>query len=241
MNETVGYQRCYRIVCTIVIAVTGIAAAAIASADGGDEYLAAHCADCHALSAAEVDGLPFTERAQRKGPQLHYAGNKFRKDWLRAWLGAPTRIRPGGSFPPVHTVVTDEGDVIDAATLAEHPAVPDESIDAVVASLMSRELEDPPTLAEAYEPKSGSLMLGKMNFNKFKGCGACHRDEPDHGGLSGPELYTAWQRLQPEFFVSYTADPVAWDPHSMMPNRHLKESDIHKLADYLKLVAEQEQ
>jgi len=241
MSETARYQRYYRLLCTIVITLTGIATAAIAAADGGDEYLAAQCADCHALSAAEVDGLPFTERAQRKGPQLHYAGNKFREDWLRAWLVAPTRIRPGGSFPPAHTVVTDEGDFIDEATLADHPSVPDESVDAVVAGLMGRKLQDPPMLAETYEPKNGSLMLGKMNFNKFKGCGACHRDAPDSGGLSGPELYTAWFRLQPGFLVSYTADPVAWDPHSMMPNRHLKESDIHKLADYLKLVAEQEQ
>jgi mono/diheme cytochrome c family protein len=241
MNKTRRCLHDYRIACATLIALTGITVGAAAGAADGEQYLQAHCAGCHTLGAPNVAQLAATERAERKAPQLHYAGNKFRKDWLRAWLVAPTRIRPGGSFPPDHTVVTDEGDVIDTATLADHPAVPADSVDAVIASLMSRRLQDPPTLAEPYVPKAGTLMLGRMDFNKFKGCGACHRDATDSGGLSGPELYTAWQRLQADFIVSYTADPIAWDPHSMMPNRHLKESDIHKLADYLKLVAEQQQ
>lgn len=239
MIEMARYVRFHRLCCAITIAATALVAAAAAA--GGEEYLAAQCATCHALTPADVGALPFTERALRKGPPLHYAGNKFREDWLRAWLVAPTRIRPGGSFPPDHTVVTDEGDVIDTTTLPDHPSVGEAHVDAVVASLMSRQLESPPPLSTPYEPKTGSLMLGKMNFNKFKGCGACHRDATDSGGLSGPELYTAWHRLQAAFIVSYTADPTAWDPHSMMPNRHLQEPDIHKIADYLKLVAEQTQ
>jgi len=241
MHKTTRCLHDYRIACRTVIALAAITVGAAAAAADGEQYLQTHCADCHTLSAADVAQLAATERAQRKGPQLHYAGDKFRKDWLRAWLVAPTRIRPGGSFPPDHTIVTDEGDVIDETTLPDHPSVPADSVDAIVTSLMNRRMPDAPTLAEPYVPKPGTLMLGRMDFNKFKGCGACHRDAPDSGGLSGPELYTAWQRLQPEFIVSYTADPVAWDRHSMMPNRHLKESDIHKLADYLKLVAEQEQ
>ncbi|MDZ7781535.1 MAG: hypothetical protein U5K56_00800 [Halioglobus sp.] len=37
--------------------------------------------------------------------------------------------------------------------------------------------------------------LAQMNFAKFNNCIACHQDEPGYGGASGPELYTAWERL----------------------------------------------
>lgn len=230
-----------RLLQALSLATIAAAVSATAPVANANEYVQTHCADCHTLSQPDYAALGFAERANRKGPHLHYAGDKYRKDWLRAWLEAPTRIRPGGSFPPDHTVVTDEGDVIDESTLPDHPAVPEEQLDDVVATLMSLHLDDAPTLEQPYEPKKISLMLGKMDFNKFKGCAACHRDDAENGGLSGPELYTAWQRLQPEFIVTYTASPTAWDPHSMMPNRHLKESDIHKLANYLKTVAEEAQ
>lgn len=241
MIRTVNFSHHRRMVLPLSLAIIAAAVSATALAADANEYVQEHCADCHTLSQPDYAKLGFTERADRKGPHLHYAGDKYRKDWLRAWLAAPTRIRPGGSFPPDHTVVTDEGDVIDEATLPDHPAVPQEQLDDVVATLMNLHLEDPPTLAKPYEPKKISLMLGKMDFNKFKGCAACHRDDVGNGGVSGPELYTAWHRLQPEFIISYTANPTSWDPHSMMPNKHLKESDIHKLANYLKLVAEEEQ
>lgn len=202
------------------------------------QYIQNNCVSCHAISKPDFDKSDITERINRKGPPLYFAGDKFNKAWLESWLEAPYRIRPGGSFPPSHTVVTDEGDVIDEKTLAKHPAVDKPLVKSVVEYLMSLHSKDKPILESRYQPKVVSAALGKMNFNKFKGCAACHRDDENSGGLSGPELYTAWQRLQPEFIVSYIKNPVVWDPHSMMPNRHLQETDIHKLVDYLKLIGE---
>ncbi len=131
---------------TILAAVSATAFAADAN-----EYVQAHCADCHTLSQPDYAAPGFAERANRKGPNLHYAGDKYRKDWLRAWLVSPTRIRPGGSFPPDHTVVTDEGDVIDETTLPDHPAVPQEQLDDIVATLMSLHLDDAPKLEKPYD------------------------------------------------------------------------------------------
>jgi len=203
-----------------------------------EQYVQEKCASCHALSEADIDTDDITERMHRKAPPLYYAGDKFRKEWLQSWLEAPARIRPGGGFPPDHTVVTDDGDVIDQTTLSDHPSVPTSMASDVAALLMTLHLKARPTLQSVYQPQPASLMLGKMNFDKFKGCSACHRDAKDVGGLSGPELYTAWNRLQPEFIVSYIGNPVAWDAHSMMPNKHLREADIHKLVDYVKLIGE---
>ena len=222
----------------ILLGLLALLANHVAMASGAEEYVQDNCAGCHAVSKPDFDAMDITERARRKGPHLYYAGDKFRKEWLQTWLVAPDHIRPGGSFPPDHTVVTDEGDVIDEDTLAVHPSVPEAMAAGVAEWLMGLHMEDAPLLDAEYTPKKVSPMLGKMNFNKFKGCAACHRDEDDTGGLSGPELYTAWNRMQPEFIVSYIKNPAAWDPHSMMPNRHLNEPEIHKLVDYLKLIGE---
>jgi cytochrome c1 len=82
--------------------------------------------------------------------------------------------------------------------------------------------------------------MGQMNFSKFKGCDACHRDAPDRGGLSGPELFTAWNRLQPAFIAAFIANPTAWDPHALMPNAHIKDTEVAKLANYLKALQEEQ-
>lgn len=204
------------------------------SADEVKGYVENTCAACHAMTKPNYEELGISERLDRKGPHLYYAGDKFNKEWLVSWLESPERIRPAGDFPPNHTIVTDEGDMVDESTLHEHIAVPKEMVEPVADYLMSLHLENAPQMAEEYTPKKVSPVMGRMNFYKFKGCATCHRDEPDSGGLSGPELYTAWSRLNPNFFITYVVDPVAWDPNTMMPNRHLKEGDVHQLVDYLK-------
>lgn len=75
--------------------------------------------------------------------------------------------------------------------------------------------------------------MGKMVFDKFLGCIACHRISPNYGGLSGPELYTAGERLQPAFMASYIRSPQAWDPKIWMPNKHVNDARIQQLVHYL--------
>lgn len=221
-----------------VFVIFCVSAMHTAMAEEVKTYVSSACAGCHVLTEDGMTKTDVSERMYRKGPPLYYAGDKFRQDWLERWLADPVRIRPGGAFPPDHTVVTDDGDVIDSKTLTAHIALPEDKAEAVAAYLMGLRAAHKPALEESYSPQKVSRMLGSMNFNKFKGCSSCHRDEEDTGGQSGPELYTAWTRMQPEFIVSYTRDPAAWDPHTMMPDRHLKEKEIHKLVDYLKLIGE---
>ncbi|HEX6997463.1 MAG TPA: c-type cytochrome [Gammaproteobacteria bacterium] len=202
------------------------------------ELVETQCAGCHALTRPDYDALGIGERAERKGPPLYYAGNKFREEWLVQWLQTPERIRPGGVFAPAHAVSTPEGDVIDAASLPEHPALSAADAESAAKHLMTLRPLDELLAAQTYEPGTIALRMGQMNFSKFKGCDSCHRDAPDHGGVSGPELYTAWERLQPEFIAAYIADPVAFDPHTMMPKAGLPPEEVKKLADYLKVLSE---
>ena len=112
--------------------------------------------------------------------------------------------------------------------------------EAAAAYLMTLKPHDKLIEAENYEPKGIAARMGQMNFGKFKGCDGCHQDAPGRGGVSGPGLHSAWQRLQPAFISAYIANPTAWDPHSMMPGAELNADAVHKLADYLKVIGEKQ-
>ena len=86
-----------------------IACAALAAFPARAQPAAAlknECASCHAL---EKPAAPSVQRLwDRKGPDLWYAGDKFNRDWLAAWLQHPTTIRPGGVFWRAHAAPGDE-------------------------------------------------------------------------------------------------------------------------------------
>lgn len=127
---------------------------------------------------------------------------------------------------------------MDAASLTAHPALDAAAATEVASHLMTLRPNDALTAQEDYTPGKVSKRMGAMDFVKFKGCAACHKDTPKLGGLSGPELHTAWQRLQPEYITSYIRDPAAWEPRSLMPNLQLESGPIHKLANYLRAIGE---
>lgn len=201
------------------------------SAEDGDSILAQRCAGCHNLKGPAPQTLK--ELWARKGPDLFYAGNKYRNEWLVAWLQKPQRIRPAGEFYRDHIKPGPKHDVIDPATLTEHVALNADEAGAVAAALMKLTPDTALIDAEKLEPGTISRTMGEMVFDKFLGCLACHQIEPDYGGLSGPELYTAGRRLQPRFIASYIRSPQAWDPKIWMPNKHVTDANIVKLVRYL--------
>lgn len=198
----------------------------------------ARCGGCHALKKPDYDALGITERIERKAPPLFYAGNKFRRDWLVNWLQEPMRIRPAGYYPPANTVAGPDGDEVQEGNLSPHLKLPADQAEAAADYLMSLGPYDDRLDAVSYEPGSISMRMGQLNFGKFNGCDACHKDAPDWGGFSGPELYTAWTRLQPKFIASFISDPVAWDPHTLMPKNELNDGVVGRLSNYLKVISE---
>ena len=198
--------------------------------------------DCVACHAIEDTSESLEERMARLAPPLHYAGNKFQQDWLVAWLQDPQRIRPAGDYPAAHTLTEGGEDTIDESTLIEHPVLDAEQATVVSDWLMTLQSRSALVAVEAeddYEPSNVNPRLGEMDFVKFKGCGGCHKDVPDYGGFSGPELYTAAQRLQSEYMISYIRNPEAWETYSLMPNKGLLTAPIHKLVDYLHILGEE--
>lgn len=206
------------------------------AADGAD-ILQKQCVSCHNLKGP----APQTLQAlwSRKGPDLFYAGNKYRKEWLVAWLQKPQRIRPAGEFYEDHIKPGPKGDGVDASTLSDHAALSGGDAEAVAAELMKLRPHDDLIAREKIGDGTVSRQMGEMAFDKFLGCLACHRIEPDYGGLSGPEMYTAGRRLQPEFIASYIRSPQAWDPKIWMPDKHVTDANIQKLVHYLQLLSKE--
>lgn len=212
--------------------------AGVAVADEGMDLLNSYCSDCHNLTGP----APTTIQGvwERKGPDLFYAGNKYRQEWLESWLQNPTRIRPAGMFYADNMIDGEDGiDAIDESKLVDH--MPLREQDAVVAAKALMTLRAGDDLVNPGEYKEGtiSMSMGEMMFDKFRGCLACHQIESQYGGRSGPEVYTAAKRLQPDWMISYMRNPQAWDPRSFMPNRHLTDADLQKLVHYMRVLAEE--
>jgi len=209
----------------------------VASAADGMTILQKDCVTCHNLKGP----APQTLQAlwDRKGPDLFYAGNKYRREWLVEWLQKPKRIRPAEEFYEKHIKPGVKRDEVDATTLESHVALSKDDAVAVATELMKLKPHDDLIAKEKITPGMISKQMGEMVFDKFQGCMACHLIEPDYGGLSGPEVYTAGIRLQPEYIASYIRSPQAWDPLIWMPNKHVSDGNIQKLVDYLELLSKE--
>jgi mono/diheme cytochrome c family protein len=203
-------------------------------ADGG---LGKECAACHNLEGPAAQTLQ--EAFAKKGPDLFYAGNKYRQEWLVSWLQNPERIRPAGIYYGDHIKAGAKSDEIDTATLKDHVAL--SKADAVAAAHELMELKPKSDLIAREKIESGTIskQMGEMAFDKFLGCMACHLIEPEFGGLSGPELYTAFKRLQPEYIASFIRSPQSWEPRSWMPNKHLSDGNIQKIVNYLEVLSKE--
>jgi cytochrome c2 len=205
----------------------GLGAGAAQAAD----ILTQQCVACHAIS--KPDKASLERMLERKGPDLYYAGNKFNKAWLVSWLQNPTTLRPGGVMY-THAVKGGSGgavDTIDAAKVPAHPKLSAADAQAAADLLMNLKVDGLVT-AGAWKGETGGSMAS-MLFSKLRGCTSCHAAKPGGPPNSGPELYSAGTRLQPDYVLAYMKDPQRFDPHVWMPSLGLTDADLQKLTGYL--------
>ncbi|NOR68910.1 MAG: c-type cytochrome [Methylomarinum sp.] len=201
------------------------------------DILDKQCISCHAITQQTPQTLK--ELWERKGPDLSSAGIKYKAEWLKVWLQNPSRIRPAGMFYGNHIKLGKKLDEVDQASLVRHPQLSSEEASQISEELMTFKQNQALVTAGDYKPGTISMTLGDMMFDKFKGCLACHQIEPGYGGISGSEMYTAGNRLQEDYLISFMRNPQAWDPKTIMPNKHLKEIDLQKLVHYLRALAKE--
>jgi len=204
----------------------------------GMTLLKHRCASCHNLTGPAPRTL--AELRSRKGPDMFYAGDKYRRKWLESWLQHPVRIRPAGMFYRQHIKQGEKRDIVDSSTLKPHVALNKTDAEAVALSLAKLKVNS--TLANREKPDTVKQpeRQGEMLFKNRYGCISCHQIKPAYGGLSGPELYTAGTRLQPGFMRSYIKSPQAWDPKIWMPDQHVLPVNIQKLVSYLRMLSKRD-
>lgn len=202
-----------------------------ANAIDGKVLLNQQCVSCHNVTGPAAQTVD--ELWKRLGPDLFQAGSKYNAAWMESWLVKPTRIRPAGYHAVLNIKPGEKRDIVNEASLKQHAALGIEEAKAVTQYLMTLKAPDELIQNGAYKPGKISLNFGEMVFDKFNGCMACHQIEPGYGGLSGPEVYTAAKRLQPDYLVSFISNPQAWNPKSPMPNKHTSPPNVQKLVHYL--------
>ncbi|MCA9457268.1 MAG: cytochrome C [Pseudomonadales bacterium] len=198
------------------------------------------CGSCHALERPDYEAQGREERFSRKAPPLYFAGNKYRQEWLAAFLQAPYPLYPSGYFPESKLQDTADGDIPNENDLVTHLQLSESDASEVTDYLMNLQPYTEMLSQDNYSEGKVSLRMGTLDFRKFKGCDACHQDSEDNGGFSGPILYDAWSRLQPHYISAFLKNPLQWDPNTIMPVPQMNEQAVHKLVDYLKAIGEAE-
>ncbi len=174
---------------------------------GGDKE---QCSVCHVQQG----------RPRQIAPDLGHEGSKFNRDWLFQFLKNPTKIRPVGYMPLTKARMpnfnlTDE----DAGALTEYLMTLKEDRFSVVSNLDQGEK---------------AVSEGAALFSDIYGCDGCHKTElKGEGGIVGPNLSIAKNRLKPEWIYAWLKNPQAIRPDSPMPNFGLPEADIRYLMAYI--------
>jgi mono/diheme cytochrome c family protein len=210
--------------------VTAMAAMGDAVAADGAAIVYERCASCHAL---DLDADTY-KMLLRDGPPLVNAGAKFRRDWLVAWLQAPTRIRPAGYLPFRFTIAEASGDRIDGSRLPKHSILTSDDAEAVAEWFWSRARRS----AKASINAGLEEVSGQLSFEKVLGCGGCHRRTSD-GGLSGPELGSAAMRLSENWLSEFLTKSSEWSP-TYMPKMTMRPAQVVAVVGFIQSAAPRE-
>lgn len=223
-----------RVLAVMVLTVCVHGGTSFAGEQQGWKTFETRCAECHAVEAPDPDKRDLARIWDRKGPDLYHAGDKFKPEWLRNWLQKPSRIRPGGVLYSRNVTRQSDGDTLNTDALPSHPAVTAEEAEDLVTALMTLHAPEGYIKSGVFDKnKKSNARMGRMFFTKLRGCAACHTDKPGHGGLSGPTLHNAGERLQADYVYSYTKNPQRFDPMVWMPALELSDKDMQRLTAYV--------
>ncbi len=173
------------------------------AATGKKAFDSKKCGGCH-YTTGPAREKTIADQLKKKGPELWYAGSKFQKEWLGAWLQDPKPIRP-----LAYNSLTKKNP-------GNHPKLAAGDAAGVTDYLMSLTSKD----VAAGVIKAKKNLKGKLVFTKKMPCSGCHQYEMRKkvkGGLSGPSLVGAGKRLNPDWIYAYLKAPKAFKPVKMMP------------------------
>jgi mono/diheme cytochrome c family protein len=202
-----------------------LAAGASAKADpaaGAKVFEAQKCVECHYTDGPAKEKA-IADQLAKKGPELWYAGSKFQQAWLESWLQNPEPIRI-----MAYNSITEKNP-------GDHPKLSGGDATSVTEFLMSLASKD----VEAGVIKPKKNLKGKLVFTKKMPCTGCHqypgRKDQILGGLSGPTLVGAGNRLNPDWIYAYLKTPNIFKPVKAMPTFAgiLSDKDMRNVATFV--------
>lgn len=204
----------------LLLVTTGSASADPAA--GAKQFEADKCTECHYTDGPARE-KSIDDQLAKKGPELWYAGSKFQRPWLEAWLQDPKPIRP-----MAYNSLTE-------ANPADHPKLAGGAAASVADFLMSK--VSGTVKAGFIKPKKN--LKGRLIFIKKMPCTGCHqsagRRKKISGGRTGPSLVGAAKRLNPDWVYDYLKDPTTYKPFKAMPTFAglLSEKQMKNVATYV--------
>lgn len=192
-----------------------------AGGEGEKVFQSKKCGDCHAISGPNKIAS-IADWSNRKGPDLWFAGSKFKKEWLDNWLESPEPIR-GVKW-----------NSLDAANPDKHPGLSKQEAGEVAGYLM--DLKDNDVKANTANKKVKKVKAKKL-FEEKQACYTCHKVKVKRktlGGVSAPTFVGAKNRLNPDWIAAFLKNPGRYEPKGRMPNfSYLADEDIATLAGYI--------
>lgn len=191
------------------------------SANGKNLFDKKGCDNCHYTQGpARETGI--ADQLRKKGPELWYAGSKFNRAWLENWLGNPKPIRP-----MAYNSLTEKN-------AGDHPVLSAQEAVHVSDYLMG--LKSDAVETGLIEPNNNPR--GRLVFSKKMPCFGCHKYPMRRGvtgGLTGPSLVGAKQRLNSDWIYAYMMNPDVFKPVKMMPvfTGILNEKEMKSVSAYV--------
>lgn len=218
-----------RVRLTVIAVITVFAATLFFSAgasyagvsEGKGIFNSKNCGDCHQTQGPAKEKT-IEDQLAKKGPELWYSGSKFQKAFLDKWLKDPKPIRPMEFYS------------LTKKNSGNHPKLAGKEAEEVVAYLMSLTSVD--VKAMGLKPKGSPQ--GRLLFDKKQGCYGCHsitKGGAIAGGVTGPTLIGAGQRLNPDWIYAYFVNPKVFKPVKDMPVYVgiFTEAEMKMLAEYV--------
>ena len=163
-----------------------------------------NCTSCHRLSQKENE---------KKGPDLFYAGNKFKIPWLEKYLQNPVSLRKAGT---IHNPGFLKGEHEN-----KHPSFFKEEAQKITQELMKMTLPNLPAKEIQNTLTKAQIAKTKYEFERTFSCISCHQSlnlaGKPRGGISGPSLVNAGNRLQANWVANWLKNPKTFSEKSRMP------------------------
>jgi len=200
----------------LAFGANGIATAA----DSGEKTVKSLCVQCH-----RIEGKP-APRKTKNAPDLIWAGNKYRQDWLVAWLQNPEfkHYPVGYDFRPERK--------------KPHLALPAEQAKAAAEFLAKqRDARIKVGVMKAGTPEQ--LARGEKLYREH-GCQNCHLTPANTpkgyvGGTSSTSLLKLNERLNPDWVYRFNQNPDDFEPNSgaYIPKPPLPDEDIYAITAFM--------